>query len=111
MCTCAFLNLGKFTIVLSLSEPFAASDVASFPRESFQLVQARKKLKECKDLPRLTVLAHLTALPKAFGENFPKLTHLFLSNNHISHCPETRRKGGDFGSWRPQNQEFYGGTC
>lgn len=35
------------------------------------------------------VLAHLTALPADFGTYFPKLTYLCLTNNHISHCPNS----------------------
>eukprot|EP00438_Fugacium_kawagutii_P033953 Skav211159 [mRNA] locus=scaffold413:446862:448511:+ [translate_table: standard] len=53
------------------------------------LAKARKKPTDCAELLRLTVLAHLTALPKDLGEFFPKLTHLFLTNNHISSCPES----------------------
>ncbi|CAE7254044.1 MFHAS1 [Symbiodinium microadriaticum] len=51
------------------------------------LAKARKKPADCAALSKLTVLAHLTALPKDVGESFPELTHLFLTNNHISSCP------------------------
>eukprot|EP00435_Cladocopium_sp_Y103_P038395 s811_g10.t1 len=53
------------------------------------LDKARKKPADCSELLRLNVMANLSALPTDVGEWFPKLTHFFLTNNHISHCPES----------------------